>query len=567
MASQLRKLPSSPDDCGHFRLPLLLLSENIDKRSVNARYDSLTKQLENETGYFCHGLSNMLGLLEFQKGETVKACQTFKEILEKDPTNLNALSNLTTVYERMNRKRKAKDYRDKLTEVFKDKGRIFREERQAALLRCIAEQAFSLAFDCYDEKTKMPPNYEEAISMYENVLRETENLAALDGERYKWKMCILICRYNRLAKQEKSRYKSVGEEKKATDEVIAMLQILKDILDNCGDGFYRSQCWCYIGMLLIKERHLMDARSQPENYKKLRQLHLVDYYERPTLCFEDADRCYEGGWKELVKFAKFLIKDKQYENALQVIEKSLSKNPANSNWHAYEQRAIIYTKMYDEQFQRLAKQGEAPDKTLLTKAEEDFDLCLEVMDYNPMILLEMVRVQIRLCQDQKRPRFDYKVEDMDALEKAFEILTKVANTGDLDDFGHAQYMMLHGECLMYAKEYSDAAAKYEEALKHSHRSYSGNFSALLRALFHRLQQHEPINMESTDDLAAIVNKIMDYNTLYDKQHAHKVINELSLTFREEFREVDKYASRTTGMNLHQIIDRSSTHDERLLNRK
>ncbi|XP_070573538.1 tetratricopeptide repeat protein 22-like [Ptychodera flava] len=365
MASRLRKtLPSSPADCGHFRLPLLLLTKDVDKRSLNARYDSTSKQLENEVGYFRHGLSNMLGVLEFQKGETVKACQTFKAILEKDSINLNALSNLATVYERMNRKRKAKDYRDKLTEVFENKGIILREERHAALLRCVAEQAYSLAFDCYDEKTRMPPNCDEAVSMYETAARESESLAALDGEKFKWKMCMLVCRYNKLAKRE-PRYKSEGGEREATNEVIALLRILKDILDNCGDGFYQSQCWCYIGMLLIKGRHLMDARSHPENHEKLQQLDLVNYYERPTLCFEDADRCYEGGWKELVKFARFLIEDKQYENAIQVIEKSLAKNPYKSNWHAYEQRANIYMKMYDERPQRLVKQGEVPDKTLL----------------------------------------------------------------------------------------------------------------------------------------------------------------------------------------------------------
>ncbi|XP_070573789.1 tetratricopeptide repeat protein 22-like [Ptychodera flava] len=363
---------------------MLLLTKDIDKRSLNARYDSISKKLEDEVGYFRHGLSNMLGLLEFQKGETVKACQTFKEILEKDPTNLNALSNLKTVYERMNRKRKAKDYRDKLTEVFGDQGRLLGEERQTALLRCVAEQAYSLAFDCYDEKTGMPPRCEEAISMYETASRESENSAALDGERFKWKMCMLVGRYNKLAKRG-LWYKSVGEKIEATNEVITLLQMLKNILGNCTDGFYQFQCWCYIGMLLIKGRHLMDAGSDPENHEKLRELDLVKYYERPTLCFEVADRCYDGGWKELVKFAKLLIKDKQYENALQVIEKSLSKNPANSNWHAYEQRANIHIKMYDEQPQRLAKQGGVPDKTLLRKAEVDLEVCLEIMAYSPTI--------------------------------------------------------------------------------------------------------------------------------------------------------------------------------------
>ncbi|XP_070573626.1 uncharacterized protein [Ptychodera flava] len=246
-------------------------------------------------------------------------------------------------------------------------------------------------------------------------------MAALDGERFKWKMCMLVCRYNRLAKRG-LWYKSAEEEKEATKEVIALLQILKDILDNCGDGFYQSQCWCYIGMLLIKGRHLMDARS---HHEKLLELDLVDYYERPTLCFDVADGCYKYGWKELAKYAKLLIKDKQYENALQVIEKSLSKNPDKSNWHAYEQRANIYIKMYDEQSHRLAKQGGVPDKTLLMKAEVDLDVCLEMMDYRPMILLDMVRVQTRLCQNITRPWFNYEVEDMIALEKAFETVAKM----------------------------------------------------------------------------------------------------------------------------------------------
>ncbi|XP_070571502.1 tetratricopeptide repeat protein 22-like [Ptychodera flava] len=500
----------------------------------------------------------MLGVLEFQKEEMVKACQTFKEILVEDSINLNALSNLTTVYERMNRKRKAKEYRDKLTEVFEDKGRTLRGERQAALIRCVAEQAYSLAFDCYEEKTRMPPNCDEAISMYENVLRESESLAALDGERFKWKMCMLVCRYNRLAKRG-LWYKSAEEEKEATKEVIALLQILKDILDNCGDGFYQSQCWCYIGMLLIKGRHLMDARSHPENHEKLRQLDLAKYYEQPTLCFEVADRCYEGGWKELVKFAKFLIEDKQYENAIQVIEKSLAKNPDKSNWHAYEQRANIYVKMYDEESQRIGRQGGVPDKTLLRKAEADLGLCLEVMDYSPMVLLQMARLQIRLCQNQKR-WFDYEVEDMDALEKAFETLAKVKNVGDMAEHITAQYIRLSGDCLMYAKEYSNAAVKYEEAVNLMHGQHYSNFSALLNALFRRLRQHRQYSIPQSDDLAAIVIKVQKYHGLYQKEHMQKTINGMSRTFREEFRDVDRYALRTTGMNLQEIIESSNPHE-------
>ncbi|XP_070571499.1 tetratricopeptide repeat protein 22-like [Ptychodera flava] len=557
MASQLRKtIQSSPDDCGHFRLPLLLLSKDVDKRSLNARYDSLTKQLENETGFFRHGLSNMLGLLEFQKGEMVKACQTFKEILEKDFINLNALSNLTTVYERMDRTRKAEEYRDKLSEVLKDQGRLSGEERQAALLRCVAEQAYSLAFDCYDEKTRMPPKCEEAISLYELVLKESENVTAVDTETFKWKMCIAIIRYNRLVKH--CLWDNSGEkDDEVINESIALLHLLKDILNNCTDGFYQSQCWCYIGMLLMKGKHLIDTTSHPKNQETLRQLDLVNCYEQPLLCFQAAETCYDGGWKELVKFAKLLIKDKQYEYALQVIEKSLAKNSDKSNWHAYEQRANIYKKMYDVQSHKLQKQDGVPDKTLLRKAEADLELCLEVMDYSPLTLLEMVRVQIRLCQNQKR-WFDYEVEDMHALDKAFEILAKIKNTEGTHEYAYKFYLEVHGDCLMYAKEYSDASAKYEEAIILNRGGRFVNFSALLNALFRLLRQHRQSGTACTDDLEAIVIKFQKYQGLYKKEQILRTIRNLSRTFREEFRDVDRYSLGKTGMKLQEIIESSNT---------
>ncbi|XP_070571500.1 tetratricopeptide repeat protein 22-like [Ptychodera flava] len=500
----------------------------------------------------------MLGLLEFQKGETVKACQTFKEILEKDPTNLNALSNLTTVYERMNRKRKAKDYKDQLAEVFEDQGRLSGEERQAVLLRCFAEQAHSLAFDCFDEKTGMPPKYGEAIAWYEIALKESQNVGELEAERFKWKMCMSYIRYNKLTRLwlwNKSR----GEDNEATNEMVTLLQSLKDNLDNCGDVIYQSRCWCYIGMLLMKGKYLMDARLHPENQEILRQLDLVDCYEKPLLCFQAAETCYDGGWKELVKFAKLLIKDGQYSDALQVIEKSLSKNPDKSNWHAYEQRANIYTKMYDEQSRRLAKQDGEPDKTLLRKAVKDLELCLDLMAHSPIILLDMVKIQLRLCQNQKR-WFDYDVEDMDALEKAFEILTKIKNVDDMAEHVTAQYLKLSGDCLMYAKEYSNAAAKYEDAVKLTRGQYHSNFSALLNALFRRLRQQRRASIRQSDNLAAIVIKIQKYHGFYEKEHMQKTFKNLSRTFREEFRDVDRYALRTTGMRLQEIIESSHTHD-------
>ncbi|XP_070551669.1 tetratricopeptide repeat protein 22-like [Ptychodera flava] len=543
-------LPSSPEDCGHFHLPLLLLTEDIDKGSVDSRYKSISEQLVNETGDFRHSLSNMLGLIEFKKGEATKACQKFTEILEQDPINLNALANLAHVYGRMNRTSKAEEYSSRLREVFEGHGNISEEEKQVALIRCLAEQGYSLAFDCYDEKTRMPPKCDEAHSLYALVLNESENITPLKSERLKWMMCLVVSRYRQLNK--KYLWNKSGEgDTDVIDEAVALLQRLKHIVDHSEDGFYQAQSWCYIGMLLMRGRYLFNQRKPDEHRSTLEELDLINCHGNPMLCFQAAETCHEHSWKLMVNSAKAFIDDKRFDDALKVIEKSLSMNPSMSNWHAYQQRANVYIKMYDEQVQK----GRRVDKKSLRQAATDLDLCLSSsLDYNPTIVVEMVKVQIRLGAKPRR-WLAYEVEDMDAIGKALDLLTKLQDQVE-DDYNN--YLKLYGDCLMYVEEYSEAAVKYEKALQAGNVKFMpySNFACLITSLFFRLRQCQQTGESSEDCKAAIVTKFKQYHAPYDKGRVQKTLGDLSKNFRREFPEVDGYAVWETGMSLRDIAERS-----------
>ncbi|XP_077990531.1 tetratricopeptide repeat protein 22-like [Glandiceps talaboti] len=561
--------PTSAVECGHFHLPLHMLKVNTDRKILTARYESINKQLELESGPICYGLWNVLGVLKFQLGEKLKACDDyFKKVLEEDPCNLNALANLAYVYRVLGMTKKSEIYSRPLQLFFSGESTFSTDERQSVLVRCIAEQAYSMAFDCYDERPQSPPLYQEANFLYECAVRESQNITILKEERYKWKLFMVInhMRVWMINIEEQASYQEHNADQVRLRQLFEkMLNLLQEVLSESSDKSYQSMSWCYIGKSIMKGKSLFRKRSAwVPNF--IQQLKLVEYYEDPTCmkCFQKAECFSKIDWKELALIARSLFEGDRLEEALEMVEKSVVSNPdQHTNWYAYFVRAKINFKKYEnEQFSKLAATRDAvirrPDKSLLRQAEMDLDWCMNVMDHRTTNTFLAAKVQLHLGTTVhfKTTDFSSQVEDKDAIMKALELLS--AHPEDT----HPHKLQLHGNCFMYLEEYSQATDKYTHCINaDTNGKYSYLFFALLVSLFHQLRQLQSTDKQSQQKyhdydyelIRQICDQFQQHYLKYKKSDIQKTLESLENDFAAEFQKVNQYMFRIEGRTLREML--------------
>ncbi|XP_077867362.1 uncharacterized protein LOC144356530 [Saccoglossus kowalevskii] len=110
-------LPESRDECGHFYMQLQLF--NTSKAQLTTRVEDQIKHLDHYvTGTMRHCVYHMLGLLVYSQGKKEKALKHFKDVLNENGNNLNALANLEYIYTELGRDGEAGRYREILEEFF-----------------------------------------------------------------------------------------------------------------------------------------------------------------------------------------------------------------------------------------------------------------------------------------------------------------------------------------------------------------------------------------------------------------------------------------------------------------
>ncbi|XP_077991562.1 tetratricopeptide repeat protein 22-like [Glandiceps talaboti] len=543
-------LPKSSADCGHFHLPLKMLEEGIDRQILAARYKSINKQLELEIGPIRYCLLNTLGVLKFCLGEKSKACTDyFMKVLEEDPCNLNALANLAYVYQSMGMTRKAEVYSKPLQAFFSGKSDLSTEERQCALVRCVAEQAYSLAFDCYDESLQSPPGYEAAYALYECAIDESQNITGLDDERYKWKFFMAI-----------NRIRVIQEDFIQKERVLLLekvLHLLQDVLrqKEFSDRHYQAQSWLYIGRLMLRSKCLY--KDAPPHFIAELDPDLKECYEDPTKCIQKAESIAEVDWKELTKFAGILLEAGSYEEGLQVVKKSLEKNSdCESNWNAYRLKASICLKIYDKQSQNTTDHDES--ESLLKEAKEAIDLVMTPgMKHRYAVIFLAAKVQLRLGASFIAYSTDFakNVKDKEAIMKALELLSSIRDSSDRNI-----KLKLIGDCLMYLEEYSQATDKYTQCINaDTPGKYYFVFFSLLVSLFHQLQQLQSADnpsqqkSEVIEEICDQFQQLLHYYAKHEKWHVQKTLQALERDFPSEFKEVNRCMQRKTGKTLREFV--------------
>ena len=120
----------------------LNLQISVVKNFPHLKYQlQLTKKLEEEYRDFATtvcAIQNLRGAVHFFLKDYESACKTFEQVLKRDESNLNALSNLEIIYRQLGCWSKADEYKNKLN-----------CDDHKLKATCYGEQGFAMMFDCH----------------------------------------------------------------------------------------------------------------------------------------------------------------------------------------------------------------------------------------------------------------------------------------------------------------------------------------------------------------------------------------------------------------------------------
>lgn len=138
---------------GYFHLNMNLNFEssspmNFQGRDLKLKRESLTYELEFETGSHQLAIRNLLGVFSFYLEDVEHAKEIFLHITQEDLENLNAWANLAYVYDHLHNEQEVAKCTKRLSHLMgldsKDKPP---GDPQLRAARCLAEQGYAYAFD------------------------------------------------------------------------------------------------------------------------------------------------------------------------------------------------------------------------------------------------------------------------------------------------------------------------------------------------------------------------------------------------------------------------------------
>ncbi|XP_053169518.1 tetratricopeptide repeat protein 22 isoform X2 [Hemicordylus capensis] len=238
---------------GHFHLDMNLNFEssstmNFQGRDLKLKRESLTYELEFETGSQQYAIRNLLGVFSFYLEEVEQAKEIFLHISQEDPENLNAWANLAYVYDRLNNEQEEAQCTERLSHLMGlDSADEPQGDPQIRAARCLAEQGYAYAFDVglVNEEEKLG-KLTAGLTLYSKALAYGKQIPL--GEKRSWYFTMATL-HIRLDGMWMNKGNNEGERLPAFNRAMVLLQqVLKS-----SSLHYRALAWCYLGILLERK--------------------------------------------------------------------------------------------------------------------------------------------------------------------------------------------------------------------------------------------------------------------------------------------------------------------------
>ncbi|XP_042320853.1 tetratricopeptide repeat protein 22 [Sceloporus undulatus] len=506
---------------GHFHLDMNLNFEstsplNFQGRDVKLKRESLIYELESETGTLQYAIRNLLGVFSFYLEEVEKAKEIFLQIIQEDPENLNAWTNLAYVYDRLNDEHEAAKCTENLSHLMGlDSDDEVQGNPQFRTARCLAEQGYAYAFDVglSSEEEKME-KLTTSLGLYNKALAYGKQVPLEERRSWYFTMTTLHIRLDGM-------WMSKGnDEEKRLPAFNRTLVLLQQVLKS-SNLHYKALAWCYLGILLERK----------ESFSTIPMgIHDCDYSgTEPLDCFGKAIEIAKDCPPVLNRLSKIFHFLGKQEMAMAVCNMALDVLPDPVlNWQAYCMHAKMLIKLYLRDLERLKMGlGGMPDQKNLFDAKTDLE---KVMKVHPCLktYLNLGQVYYYMGVDAIQELF---LVDENALNNALMFFAKAMEF----DLGNVlpEIQLLKGKCLRLKNEELNAIECFKQAIELDNvgSTHTESFRCLMEILLTLFSQKK-INTEML--MKEVELWVKKAETKYPKQ---RVQQELRLVCRHHTAEV------------------------------
>uniref|UniRef100_A0A8D0H5V6 Tetratricopeptide repeat domain 22 n=1 Tax=Sphenodon punctatus TaxID=8508 RepID=A0A8D0H5V6_SPHPU len=522
---------------GHFHLEMNLnfepcSPENLRARDMKLKRDSLTYELECETGFQQYAVRNLLGVFAFYLEDIEQAKGIFLHIIQEDPSNLNAWANLAYVYDRLNSEQDVANCTERLSHLM---GLSSEEEPpvdpKCRAARCLAEQGYAYVFDVglANEEDKLE-KLTIGIMLYDKALAYGHQIPSEEKRSWYFTMATLYIRQDGILMNKGS------EEGKRLPAFTRALTLLRQVLKS-SNPHYKALAWCYVGMLLERKDTFTTTPMG---------IHACGYSGTgPLDCFGKAIEVAKENLTILNRLAKIFHFLGKQEMAMGVCNMALDvlRDP-ELNWQAYCTRAKIRMKLYLRDLEG-AKMGlgRMPDRKNLTDAKADLECVVKVC---PCLktYVDLGQVYYYMGVDAMQERFPV---DEQALDNALVFFAKATDL-DLGDM-LPEVQLLRGKCLRIKNEEVNAVECFKRAIELDEVGSvnTESFRCLMETLL-MLFSHKRVNTEVLmQEVELWVKKAEEK---YPKQ---RVRQELRLVYRNHTAEVIELSKEMVARGKTELV--------------
>ena len=385
----------------------LNLQISMVKNSPHLEYQlQMTKMLEDEYRDFditvC-ALLNLRGAVHFFLKDYESACECFEQALNKDATNVNALTNLETVNRQLGYWSKADEYKRKIK---------FDDHRLKAT--CYGEQGFAMMFDCHISSNEYG-RFKRAKKLFELCLKELEK-TRIDSDDlvlqwHSWYAQLLCRLMNNCTKDHKERFRIWIEGLKQCILVkqnlsgLDMSDVKNQHLFSVATTYIAIYC-SKIGSKALKEellKHFSEETSEATDLEvdrtvdsqtslteeskallenKLKSLpdkskaviEIVESLKDPEKAFKSAVERHKNG-EVLCRYALFIknrtdVTVQELEHAEGLIDRCI-RGENGGNWFAFSIKSQILLSKCKQTYKKTGPLGQAMEKKIEVLKIED----------------------------------------------------------------------------------------------------------------------------------------------------------------------------------------------------
>ncbi|XP_069106766.1 uncharacterized protein [Argopecten irradians] len=341
---------------------------------------------------------NLKGIFMFYSRDQLKAAiGCFREVLETNANNKNAIAHLITVYQRLHINSKARYYmetQERFEEELRRRGRL-RQELEYSITddskgdtflfeyyeaEALAEQGIAFFMDCYTEEDEWV-RADRSLKLFVNSLNMIVTIKSFQIEQStleKVDMLELEVKYwlgqcFQKVHQGGNRRDTNIQQPCFKDSYREGIQCLVDIIKSELDiDNLKSWAWAYLGVFFFKKP------KSPDNYKQLlKDLGLTEEFEDPRKCFEMAfelETVEHQSTETRIRYATYLRSGRpdpaKLEEAIDLLNYAWSLCEKDGNWFAMTMLSQVNTKMF-KTLKQSAKDGD-PEVVAKYMSPEDY---------------------------------------------------------------------------------------------------------------------------------------------------------------------------------------------------